>query len=126
MTSIGTVLQEKRVQHGRTLQEVSDALNIKKEYLEALESETYDVIPGAVFVKGFIRNYGNYLGLDGPKIVEQYKASYEQWRPKPEVRPVAKKKKKKVKPKKRQGKWPEITIIAGIVIFFLLLIWSIW
>lgn len=114
MTSIGTVLQEKRVQQGRTLQEVSDALNIKKEYLEALESETYDVIPGAVFVKGFIRNYGNYLGLDGPKIVEQYKASYEQWRPKPEVRPVAKKKKKKVKPKNGKENGRKSRLLQGL------------
>lgn len=40
-------------------------LNIKREYLEALEKDEYDAIPGAVFVKGFLRNYGNFLELDG-------------------------------------------------------------
>lgn len=128
MTSIGTVLQEKRIQQGRTLQEASDALNIKKDYLEALEKNAYDAIPGAVFVKGFIRNYGNYLGLDGAKLVRQYKTSVEERTPKPEVRSVVPKQKapKKTKKKRRQGKWPEITIIAGIIIFLLLMIWIIW
>lgn len=129
MVSIGIALQEARIQQGRTLQEVSDALNIKKEYLDALEKEEYDAIPGSVFVKGFIRNYGDYIGLDGQSLVREYKISYEQWRPQPEVRPVTIKKKKtktKHKPRKHHGKWPEITIIAGVVIFLLLIIWIIW
>lgn len=64
-SSIGEVLRLAREQQGLTLQDVSDALNIKREYLEALEKDEYDAIPGAVFVKGFIRNYGNFLELDG-------------------------------------------------------------
>lgn len=128
MTSIGEVLQKQRVKQGRTLQEAADALNIKKAYLEALEKNTYDAIPGAVFVKGFIRNYGNYLGLDGAALVQYYKSSVEERTPKPVVRSVVQKKKepKKRNVKRRQGKWPEITIIAGIIIFLLLMIWIIW
>lgn len=59
-SSIGDVLRLAREQQGLTLQDVSEALNIKREYLEALEANEYDAIPGAVFVKGFIRNYGNF------------------------------------------------------------------
>ena len=65
MSSLGTILRKEREKQGRTLKEVSDALNIKQKYLEALEKDTYDDIPGVVFMKGFTRNYGNYLGLNG-------------------------------------------------------------
>ena len=107
---------------------MSDALNIKRDYLEALEKDEYDAIPGAVFVKGFIRNYGNFLELDGVALAREYKENVEERTPQPEVRTIMPVKKKKVrkeskKKKQRQGKWPEITIIAGIIIFLLLIIW---
>lgn len=128
-SSIGEVLRLAREQQGLTLQDVSDALNIKREYLEALEKDEYDAIPGAVFVKGFLRNYGNFLELDGIALARKYKENVEERTPQPEVRTIMPVKKKKVrkdsnkKKKQRQGKWPEITIIAGIIIFLLLIIW---
>lgn len=118
-SSIGEVLRLAREQQGLTLQDVSDALNIKREYLEALEKDEYDAIPGAVFVKGFLRNYGNFLELDGIALAREYKENVEERTPQPEVRTIMPVKKKK----QRQGKWPEITIIAGIIIFLLLIIW---
>lgn len=128
MSSLGTILRKEREKQGRTLKEVSDALNIKTEYLEALEKDTYDDIPGVVFVKGFTRNYGNYLGLDGAALVQKYKGTFVATVPQPDVRPAAvqhvpQKKKKNGKKRNKQGKWPEITIIAGIVICLLLIIW---
>nr|WP_255520429.1 MULTISPECIES: helix-turn-helix domain-containing protein [Megasphaera] len=127
-SSIGDVLRLAREQQGLTLQDVSEALNIKREYLEALEANEYDAIPGAVFVKGFIRNYGNFLELDGIALVQEYKASVEERTPRPEVRTIVpakhqKNRKDSKKKKTRQGNWPEITIVAGIIIFLLLIIW---
>ncbi|MCH4179078.1 MAG: helix-turn-helix domain-containing protein [Megasphaera sp.] len=128
MSSVGKILRTEREKQGITLQEISDATNIKKKYLEDVENDDYDSIPGTVFVKGFIRNYGNFLALDGTALVEMYKSSVEVRVPRPEVRTVATVKKSKVAAeavhkKTRQGKWPEILIIAGIVIFFLLILW---
>lgn len=129
MSSLGTVLRKEREKQGRTLKEVSDALNIKQEYLTALEKDTYDDIPGVVFVKGFTRNYGNYLGLDGAALVQTYKEAFAATILQPDVRPAAVQnvsktpRKKDVKKKNKQGKWPEITIIAGIVICLLLIVW---
>ncbi len=128
MSTVGDVLRSERERQGRTLQEVSDALHIKRGYLQALEQDDYDVIPGVVFVKGFIRNYGNYLSLDGNALVNEYKAAFTGRTPQPEVRAAAsvsagRKKDKPAKKKKRKGKWPEITIIAGIIMFLLLIVW---
>ena len=98
MPTVGEVLRTERERQGRTLKEISDALNIKRQYLAALEEDRYDDIPGVVFVKGFIRNYGNCLGMDGGALVDTYKASLTGRTPQPEVRaamPVRRSKDKK-------------------------------
>jgi cytoskeleton protein RodZ len=70
---VGAILKEAREAKGLTLAQVSDATRISKAYLQAVEENNYQKIPGEVFVKGVLRGYGNFLGLDGAKIVEQYK-----------------------------------------------------
>ena len=128
MASIGEELRRERVRRGLTFKDVEQVLHIRSAYLEAIEDGNFKLIPGHVYTKGFIRNYGNFLALDGTALVEMYKSSVEVRVPRPEVRTVATVKKSKVAAeavhkKTRQGKWPEILIIAGIVIFFLLILW---
>lgn len=72
MSSIGNILRTERETQGRTLTEVSKAVYIKTKYLSALEEENFAVIPGEVYVKGFIRAYASYLGMDGEELVAQY------------------------------------------------------
>ena len=125
LSSIGTRLRQERERQGRTLKEVADATNIKEAYLAAVETERFDTIPGVVFVKGFIRTYANYLGLNGDALVEEYKESFVSRTPQPEVRPVTGNpvRKERGKERRRQGKWQEITLVAGIILFLLLIIW---
>lgn len=73
MATIGEILRRERARKGLTLQEIEQSLHIRAAYLEALEEDNYEVIPGHVYVKGFIRNYGNFLGLDGQGLVLTYK-----------------------------------------------------
>lgn len=73
MEEIGRLLRQAREQRGESMAEVEAATKIRVKYLEALESGNPEVIPGEVFIKGFLRTYGNYLGLDGPALVERYK-----------------------------------------------------
>jgi len=74
MEEIGRRLQAARLAKGITLEEVEEQTRIRKKYLEALESGRTVLIPGEVYVKGFLRSYGNFLGLDGDALVEEYKA----------------------------------------------------
>lgn len=73
--SVGTILREARLAKGITVEEVEAATNIRSTFITYLENEEYDKTPGEFFVKGAIRTYGNFLGLDGLKLVETYKAS---------------------------------------------------
>ncbi|MDY6086376.1 MAG: DUF4115 domain-containing protein [Succiniclasticum sp.] len=75
MSDIGSVLRTAREEKNITLEMVEKETSIRKTYLEAIETNDFSVIPGEVFVKGIIRTYGNYLGLDGLKLVEDYKAA---------------------------------------------------
>ena len=73
--SVGTILREARLAKGITVEDVETATNIRSTFITYLENEEYDKTPGEFFVKGAIRTYGNFLGLDGLKLVETYKAS---------------------------------------------------
>ncbi|MDO4921971.1 MAG: DUF4115 domain-containing protein [Phascolarctobacterium sp.] len=73
--TVGAILREARLAKGLSLAEVEKGTSIRSRYLEAVEKEEYDKTPGEVFLKGIIRNYGNYLGLNGPELVDMYKAA---------------------------------------------------
>lgn len=73
--SVGTILKEAREAKGLSLADVEKETSIRSRYLQAVENDEYEKTPGEVFVKGIIRNYGNFLGLDGLELVTQYKAS---------------------------------------------------
>ena len=50
---------------------------IRGKYLRALENEEWRLLPGPTFVRSFLRTYGDYLGLDGRLLVEDFKFRYE-------------------------------------------------
>jgi cytoskeleton protein RodZ len=69
---IGSSLREARERRGLELHEVEQATRIRVKYLQALEDERFDVIPGAAYAKGFLRVYADYLGLEPQPFVDQY------------------------------------------------------
>ena len=73
--SVGTLLREARLAKKLSLAEAEQGTSIRRRYLEAIENDEYDKTPGEVFLKGMLRNYGNFLGLNGPELVQLYKAS---------------------------------------------------
>ena len=77
MAELGEELRRERVRRNLTFKDVEQVLHIKTTYLEAIEDGKYDIIPGQVYVKGFIRNYGNYLDLDGDRLVKAYQSQVD-------------------------------------------------
>lgn len=72
LNQIGEILKQTREAQGITLNQVSEATKISTRYLRAIENGEYDAIPGDVYLKGFIRNYANILGLDGEQMVAKF------------------------------------------------------
>ncbi|MDO4178248.1 MAG: DUF4115 domain-containing protein [Phascolarctobacterium sp.] len=73
--SIGTILRRARNAKNISIEQAEEDTKIRPLYLRALEADDYDKLPGETFLKGMMRTYGNYLGLNGPELVQQYRAS---------------------------------------------------
>ena len=76
MFEIGTSLREARNRQHLDLNEVEQATKIRARYLQALEEESFDALPAQTYVKGFLRTYADYLGLDGQLYVDEYNSRY--------------------------------------------------
>jgi cytoskeleton protein RodZ len=68
---IGPILEKARMERGLTLEEAEHATKIRKRYLSGLEREDYAVLPDAVYARGFLKTYANYLGLDGEELARE-------------------------------------------------------
>ena len=76
MFEIGNSLREARLRQGLDFPEVEHATKVRSKYLRALEDEQFDILPGQTYVKGFLRAYSEYLGLDGQLYVDEYNSRY--------------------------------------------------
>jgi cytoskeletal protein RodZ len=70
---LGEVLRAARESKGVDLPRVERETKIRERYLSALERGEYRELPGAVYTKGFLRNYGAYLGLDPEYLIDLYR-----------------------------------------------------
>jgi hypothetical protein len=76
-SQVGTILRQARNRRKVELSEVEAATRIRQRYLRAIESEEWDVLPGGVYTRGFIRTYASFLGLDGDRLADDYRTSVE-------------------------------------------------
>src|SRR6266571_706436 len=76
MFEIGSSLREARLRQGLDFPEAEQATKIRGKYLRALEDEQFQVLPAQTYVKGFLRTYAEYLGLDGQLYVDEFNSRY--------------------------------------------------
>ncbi len=75
MASFGEKLRHEREMRGITLREIADATKISTRFLQALEEDRLDVLPGGLFPRAFVRQYAGFLGLDVAALLEQFAAA---------------------------------------------------
>jgi cytoskeletal protein RodZ len=73
---IGNSLREARLRQQLEFPEIEQATKIRGKYLRALEDEQFDVLPAQTYVKGFLRSYAEYLGLDGQLYVDEFNSRF--------------------------------------------------
>jgi len=71
--SLGRLLKRSREERQIELDEVFRVTRIRRRTLEALENELWDELPSQVFVKGFLKTYAEFLGLDKERVLGLYK-----------------------------------------------------
>ena len=72
MGELGKKFKEARENLGLSLGDVEEATKIRKKYLQALENENFEVIPGKTYARGFAKNYSNFLHLDTKEILAEF------------------------------------------------------
>src|SRR3990172_5593198 len=72
MGTLGQYLRSAREARGLDLRDAAQQTRIGIAYIKALEDEDFSRLPGEVFVKGFLKNYGKFLRLDDAEVMKRY------------------------------------------------------
>ena len=81
MSKLGEMLRTQREKKNITLEQAAADTRIREKFLKALEDGDYQSLPGAVYTKGFLRNYAEYLDLETDELIPLYQ--HERGQPEP-------------------------------------------
>ncbi len=136
MDSIGNLFQTSREQAGLKIDEVSDDLGIKSEYLLNIEEGKIGCFKDIFELKNYIINYAKYLGLDSEKIIDEFNEYMFEYTSKIPIKEIEKQVQNNLevtkvvspytkKPRKYSSKYYIVTYIIIIILIALAIIWSI-
>lgn len=74
--NIGLFLKNLREEKKIPVAQVAQALKTKPETIQAIEANDFQKIPAVPYIKGYLRSYSNYLGIDSEHILEEYNRQY--------------------------------------------------
>jgi cytoskeleton protein RodZ len=117
---IGSRLREARMRAKIDINEVETRTKIRAKYLRAMENEEWDLLPGEVYVKSFLRTYGEYLGLDTRQLIDDFRRRYERLDDH-ELRPIAPLGRDRDRQPRRRGIPPWLVIAVVLVIVVVVL-----
>ncbi len=114
IAQIAKTLSERRKARSLSLERVHQTLKIRLNHLQAMENGNWEELPGEVFVRGFLRRYANYLGLDADKLLAPYLEKVNQpLKKSAELTPLF----KKVDPLKGGWIWIAAAVLVAIAVF---------
>ena len=114
MFEIGNSLREARERQGLGYPEIELATKIRAKYIRALEEEDFTSIPGDAYIRGFLRTYAEYLGLDGDVYVDEYASRFiTSWRDELPPRPERRRIRTRERHLERRA---VVLVVAGIVL----------
>jgi cytoskeleton protein RodZ len=127
MADIGTTLREARIRARIDISEVEARTKIRAKYLRAIENEEWDLLPGPVYVKSFLRTYGDFLGVDSRGLVDEYKRRYERpadqdMRP---IAPLGRERERRRRRSSRFGRVAAVVVVLALVVAALFVVGSL-
>jgi cytoskeleton protein RodZ len=84
MTSLGQELKRAREERGISLHDVANRTHIGVRFLQAIESDSYDILPGGVFNRAFVRKFAQQVGLDEEQALKLYEEQLKELGGEPE------------------------------------------
>lgn len=76
--TVGDILREERLSHRFTIPDLAKRTRIRQEYLEALESNNFEKLPAATFVKGYIKNYAQLFDFDAEPVLAILRRDFKE------------------------------------------------
>ena len=126
MADIGDKLRSAREAKGLSIEDIEKATKIQSRYLTAIEDDDFDKLPGDFYVRAFIRQYAQVVGLDGKKLLSEYQEDVPESKPDEYVEDSIDNKSEEVKKTtdNKKNLWknylPKIAIGLGIIIVVLI------
>lgn len=78
MATLGQQLKQLREERGVKLHDIADSTHIGMRFLQAIENDTYDILPGGVFNRAFVRKFARYVGFDEEQAIKLYEEQLEE------------------------------------------------
>lgn len=86
MATLGQQLKQSREEKGISLHEIAESTHIGVRFLQAIENDSYDILPGGVFNRAFVRKFARQVGFDEEQAVNLYEEQLEEQGGEPERR----------------------------------------
>lgn len=125
MSDLGQLLRKARTERNLSLDQVQETTKIRKRYLEAIEEGKYSILPGTFYVRAFIKQYSEAVGLDPDEVFRLYAHEIPSADVEPSAEPVRMKRRRSVHTPERAGKWASALLmiafpllIAGVIYYY--------
>jgi hypothetical protein len=120
---IGNSLREARERQGLGYPEIESATKIRSKYIRALEEEDFTAIPGDAYIRGFLRTYADYLGLDPDVYVDEYASRFlTSWRDEVPQRPP----RGRIRPRERSLERRSLVLVLAGIALVTVLVFVAW
>lgn len=125
MADIGDKLRSACKAKGMSIEDVEKITKIQRRYLTAIENDDFDQLPGDFYVRAFIRQFADVVGLNGKELLADYKSEVPEAKPEEYVENSIDNKSERIKEttNSRKGLWrnylPQIATVVGIVLLIL-------
>lgn len=115
--SIGEKLSQARREKGISIETAEEATKIRARFLEAMESDEFDLLPGRVYAKAFLRLYARYLGLDEGALAAEFDLLYKAEQP-PPARPHRLRRRRSMFNWARYRTFLLVLVVIGLLVAF--------
>lgn len=112
---MGKKLRDARKRRKLSLEEAEEATKIRARYLQALESEDWEQLPGETYARAFIRTYAALLGLDGDRLADEQRRERGATRPGERLPKVDPRPRRVSSRRRRRRKLPS-WLVTGLVL----------
>lgn len=123
MSDLGQLLRKARMEQNISLEQLQESTKIRKRYLEAIEEGNYNVLPGNFYVRAFIKQYSEAVGLDPDEVFRLYAHAIPSSDPDPANEPIRMTRRSTVGAPDRVGKWASALLMIAFPILIICVIY---